>query len=137
MPHQSLFLRKLKENFAEVEKQEERQFLLSDNWAHSEEQDFNFCAFIEGEQFSPINREGMETDAFKFDSSTVGKRVAGHIAEQSVGPNTVSNNTVNRNSEKLPSSQEEQKQLLSKGLVRNNFTFTNSRPDNSNSCLKR
>ena len=135
MPHQSLFNRKLKENFAEVEKQEERPFLLSDNWAHSEEQDFNFCAFIEGEQFSPINREGME-EPFKFDISTVGKKAVGNIAEQSVGTNTVSNNTVNRNSEKLPSSHEEQKQLLSKRLVRNRFTFTKE-PDNSNSCLKR
>ena len=85
MPHQSLFLRKLKESLAEVEKHEERPFLLSDNWAQSEGQDFNFCALFEGEQFSPINREGVEVDPFKFDSSTVEKRVAGNIGEKSVG----------------------------------------------------
>ena len=57
MPHQSLFLRKLKESLAEVEKQEERPFLLSDDWAHSDEQDFNFAAFVDGECFSPLFRD--------------------------------------------------------------------------------
>ena len=80
MPHQSLFLRKLRESLAEVEKQEERPFLLSDDWAHSDEQDFNFAAFVDGECFSPINYN--DVDPFKFASNdTSERRVPGNIAE--------------------------------------------------------
>ena len=65
------------------------------------------AAFVDGECFSPINREGVEVDPFKFESSTIEKRAAGNIVEGSSGPLAPSTSTVNRNSEKIKSSQEE------------------------------
>ena len=89
MPHQSLFLRKLKESLAEVDRQEERPFLLSDDWAHSDEQDFNFAAFVDGECFSPICRDA---DAFKFESNT--GTAEGHILGNIVENETQLNSQV-------------------------------------------
>ena len=79
MPHQSLFLRKLKDSLANDGKKDERPFLLSDNWVDSVEQDYNFGVFVDGECFSPINPDDKE---FKFESNTSERRTSGNIAEE-------------------------------------------------------